>query len=138
MDASVYHGGCLCGAVRYAVSGTVRNLCYCHCHSCRRAAGAPMVPWGTFAHAAFRLTRGTLAEYRSSPGVTRGFCSACGTTLTYRHESRGADIDVTLASLDEPERFAPQMHVWVDDKLPWVAIGDGRPQYAGFATGESA
>ena len=71
MGETCYLGGCLCGGVRYQVSGAVRNPCFCHCASCRRAAGAPMVPWGTFARASFRLTRGALAEYRSSPGVTR-------------------------------------------------------------------
>ena len=138
MNTNCCQGGCLCGAVRYEVSGVASNLCYCHCSSCRRAAGAPMVPWGTFAHAGFRVTRGALAEFHSSPGVTRGFCAACGTTLTYRHDARGADIDVTLASLDEPQRFTPQMHIWVGDKLPWVTISDGRPQYPRFASGESA
>jgi|SRR5579862_476336 len=130
-----YSGGCLCGAVRYQVSGVARHLCFCHCHSCRRATGAPAVPWGTFARAAFRVTRGQLAEFRSSDAVTRGFCAACGSSLTYHNAARAHEIDVTLASLDEPTRLTPQMHVWVDDKLPWVEISDGRPQ---FGTGPGA
>jgi len=129
MGEDLYAGGCLCGAVRYELSGPVHNPCWCHCTSCRRALGAPVVPWGTALHERFRLTRGTLAEYRSSPAVLRGFCAACGTSLTYRHEGRPQDVDVTLASLDEPGRLAPQMHVWVADKLPWVTIGDGLPQF---------
>jgi len=35
---------------------------------------------------------------------------------------------VTLATLDEAAQLAPQMHVWVADKLPWVRIEDGLPQ----------
>jgi hypothetical protein len=124
-----YTGGCMCGAVRYRLTGAGTNLCYCHCASCRRAAGAPAVPWGTFARDAFGVTRGHLAEYRSAPPVLRGFCAQCGTSLTYRHERRAAEIDVTLASLDDPGAFAPTMHVWVSDKLPWVSIGDGLPQF---------
>src|SRR5256885_11925437 len=87
MGETCYLGGCLCGGVRYQVSGAVSNPCFCHCASCRKAAGAPMVPWGTFARTSFRLTRGALAEYRSSPGVTRGFCAVCGTSLTYHNRS---------------------------------------------------
>jgi hypothetical protein len=124
-----YSGGCLCGALRYQVSGSARNLCFCHCHSCRRATGAPAVPWGTFARADFRVTRGQLAEYHSSGSVTRGFCAACGSSLTYSSAARDGEIDVTLATLDEPTRLTPQMHVWVGDKLPWVTIGDGWPQF---------
>ncbi len=135
MGESCYLGGCLCGAVRYQVSGTVSNPCFCHCVSCRRATGAPMVPWGTFARASFRLTRGALAEYRSSPAVTRGFCAVCGTSLTYRNEARAAQIDVTLATLDDPTLLAPQMHLWVGERLPWVSINDGRPQFTAGTCG---
>jgi hypothetical protein len=128
MSEERYTGGCLCGAVRYETSGPATNLCYCHCRSCRRAAGAPLVAWGTFARSGLRVTRGTLAEYRSSPNVWRGYCAACGGSLTYRHAARADEIDVTLASLDEAAGLAPRMHVWVGEKLPWVHIDDGLPQ----------
>jgi len=136
MMAAAHHtGGCSCGAVRYEASGAPRHLCYCHCESCRRAAGSPVVAWGTFDRSGFRVTHGTLAEFRSSAPVTRGFCAACGSCLTYGHEARPAEIDVTLATLDEAAQFAPQVHVWVADKLPWVRIEDGLRQ---FAAGYSA
>ena len=135
MSDPVYHGGCLCGAVRYRATGSARNLCYCHCDSCRRAAGSPSVPWATFDAARFAVTHGTLAEYRSSAHVLRGFCATCGTSLTYRSARRPADTDVTLATLDEPARLVPAMHVWVRDKLPWVAIADDLPQWPAGAGG---
>ena len=128
-----YPGGCFCGAVRYEAAGSARTLCYCHCESCRRAAGSPLVAWGTFDRGSFRVTRGTLAEFRSSKPVVRGFCASCGSCLTYRHEARPDEIDVTLGTLDEPTRLLPQMHVWVADKLPWVKIADALPQWPGGA-----
>jgi hypothetical protein len=130
MHTMSYAGGCLCGAVRYEARGEVTNLCFCHCSSCRRATGAPMVPWGTFAAPNLSILRGRLAQYRSSPKVTRGFCAQCGTSLSYRHDDRGGEIDVTLSSLDDAGALAPQVHIWVEDKLPWVAIADGRAQFA--------
>jgi hypothetical protein len=129
MSDAHYSGGCLCGAVRYRAAGTAGNPCYCHCECCRRAAGSPTVPWATFERAHFQLLRGELTEYRSSPDRLRGFCAACGTSLTYRSEKRPTEIDVTLGTLDAPARLAPQMHVWVEDKLPWVTIADGLPQW---------
>jgi len=129
MHPQRYAGGCLCGTVRYEATGDVANLCFCHCTSCRRATGAPMVPWGTFAKGRFAMTVGQLAEYRSSPGVARGFCSNCGTSLTYRNELRIDEIDVALATLDDPNALAPQAHIWVRDKLPWVTLSDGLPQF---------
>jgi len=121
-------GGCLCGAVRYAISGPVSNPCFCHCASCRRATGAPAVPWGTFAREAVRIVRGRLSEFRSSAQVSRGFCARCGTSLTYRHEARAGEIDVTLATLDDPTLLPPRLHVWVKDRLPWTPICDELPQ----------
>ena len=124
-----YSGGCLCGAVRYLADGLARYLCYCHCASCRRAAGAPSVAWGTFQRANFRVVRGQLREFASSAPVARGSCADCGTALTFRKLARPEEIDVTLASLDEPALLAPQMHVWVAEKLPWVVICDSLPQH---------
>jgi hypothetical protein len=130
-------GGCLCGRSRYRLGGVPQSLCYCHCASCRRASGAPLVAWGTFAYAQFELLAGSAyARYSSSPPVERGYCASCGTALTYRHAQRAADIDVTLASLDEPGRFAPEFHVWVEDRLPWLRVADGLPQYPRFRTGQ--
>jgi hypothetical protein len=66
--------------------------------------------------------------FHSSTGVERGFCGACGTTLTYNHAQRNEEIDFTLASLEEPAELAPQVHIWVQDKIAWVRIDDGLPQ----------
>jgi hypothetical protein len=126
-----YAGGCPCGAVGYQAQGRARNLCFCYCTSCQRAAGAPVVAWVTFARGDFSVTHGTLTEYRSSAEVSRGFCALCGTSLTYRHDARDGETDVTLATLDEPALLAPEMHLWVAEKLPWLAIDDGRPQHRG-------
>ena len=124
-------GGCQCGRTRYEARGVPQSLCFCHCRSCRRASGAPLVAWGTFAFEQFRVLEGSAyAVHRSSPPVERGYCTACGTALTYRHQERAAEIDVTLATLDDPARFVPECHIWVEDRLPWFVIGDGRPQYA--------
>jgi hypothetical protein len=131
MSEQRYSGACLCGRVQFEALGPATNLCYCYCRSCRRASGAPLVAWGTFARSGFRITRGTLTEHRSSPPVVRGLCAACGGALTYRHQARPEEIDVTLASLDAAAALAPQLHVWVSDKLPWVRIDDGLPQFAG-------
>ena len=32
-------GGCLCGAVKYEILGSLRPVVYCHCNQCRRTSG---------------------------------------------------------------------------------------------------
>ena len=132
--AAIHTGRCYCGFVQYEVHAPVRNLCFCHCESCRRAAGASPVAWATVDREHLRIVVGEVREYGSSPQVMRGFCDRCGTTLTYRHAARADEIDFALATLQEPALLAPQMHIWVQDKLPWVSIDDGLPQYRTVST----
>ena len=129
MSEPTYLGRCLCGGIQYRAVGPWRNLCNCHCESCRRAAGAPYVAWGTIDRERLELVHGQFTVVRSSREVRRGFCGQCGTTLTYSHTARANEIDVTLASLEDPAALAPQAHIWVQDKLPWVPIDDDLPKY---------
>ena len=76
-------------------------------------------------------------QYHSSPNVTRGFCAECGSSLTYQHDDRNSEIDVTLSTLDDSAALVPDAHIWVEDKPSWVVIADGRPQFARSRTGES-
>lgn len=130
-------GGCACGALRYEAGGACSNSMVCHCRSCRRAAGAPAVPWVTFAKSGFRFTQGEPGEFRSSPPVVRTFCRSCGTPLTYRHESYADAIDITTCSLDEPQKFPPTHHSWLSHDVSWVKFGDGLPGFAESRPGNS-
>lgn len=125
-----YKGSCFCGDIRFEVAGPAKFACFCHCESCRRAAGGVYVAWATFARDSFVVTRGNMVEHHSTTPVTRGLCANCGTSLTYEHAARGGEIDVTLTSFDDPAGFSPAAHIWMEDRLPWVIIGDGLPQYA--------
>jgi hypothetical protein len=125
----VAEGGCLCGAVRYRAAGAGGHPTLCHCGSCRRASGAPVVAWVTFPRQDFAFTRGTPVRYRSSPPVVRSFCGACGTALTYERADFPEAVDVTTASLDEPERFAPADHTWDAHRLPWLRLSDDLPRF---------
>lgn len=106
---NVAEGGCLCRANRYRVRGQPLSSVLCHCERCRRAAGAPAVAWVTFARTDFEILSGSAVRYLSSPGVVRRFCGTCGTALTYETEAEPDSIDITTASLDQPELF-PATH----------------------------
>jgi hypothetical protein len=126
---TICSGRCFCGQVRYELTGEPVFACHCHCESCRHAAGAPFVTWVSFDREALVLTSGTITEYRSSPGVRRGHCAVCGTTLTYWWDKRPNEIDIAVASLDDTTGIEPEAHIWVQDKAPWLFISDSLPQY---------
>lgn len=123
-------GGCLCGAIRFRVSAEPITTIICHCSLCRRAAGAPLTAWAMFPRDAFALEVGALATYASSPGVERGFCGRCGTTLSFAADFMPGLIDLTIASFDEPERLPPQLHMWDSKRISWVQLDDDLPRHA--------
>ncbi len=129
MPEFIYTGGCLCKAVRYEARGVAKYQAFCHCESCRRATGGAMVPWATFNDARFKVTQGQMTEFATSPQVLRGFCARCGSSLTYRHELRSGEIDITICTLDVPAALAPTAHIFVQDRLPYVHLSDGLPQF---------
>jgi len=41
----------------------------------------------------------------------------------------GDRVQVTVGSLDEPQRVAPDDHVWTQEQLPWFEINDSLPRF---------
>lgn len=123
-------GGCFCGEIRYELAGPEKFACFCHCESCQRAAGAPVVAWASYARDEFRVTRGKMHEHHSSPGVTRGICRNCGSSISYENDKRPGEIDITINTLDDPGVSRLRAHIWTEDKQPWLRIADDLPVYA--------
>ena len=116
-----HQGGCICGAVRYAWGGPLCSASHCHCRSCQRAVGAGMVTFVGGALQDFALTKGEMAVFESSPGVRRGFCSACGTSLSYENQvGWPGEFHVTAASLDDPSGVRPTQHSFCEDRQSFL------------------
>lgn len=120
-------GGCLCGAIRYAIDGPVLTSDWCHCRLCQRSAGAPAVAWFTVPTSAFHYTKGEPRTYASTERGRRQFCGSCGTQLVFFDGD--AERDITVASLDDPARVPPQHHIWTMSQLPFVKLEDGLPRH---------
>jgi hypothetical protein len=122
-------GGCLCGAVRYEVSGPLRDIVACHCGMCRRQTGS-------FVHATaarlaeFRVTEARgLAWYRSSPAAQRGFCRLCGSSLFWQAAGQPT-VSIMAGSLDSTDGLRLAEHICVADKAGYYRLDDGLPQHA--------
>ena len=117
----VHDGGCMCGAVRYRLHGPFTYSAHCHCRSCQRAVGAGYATFSAVAPENFEIIEGTLSIYESSPGVRRGFCNVCGTSLSYAGDD-WTDMAIMSATLDEPSAANPTRNVFTKHKQPWVAL----------------
>lgn len=128
-----HHGGCLCGAVRYRLRGPLEYSAHCHCRSCQKAVGAAFTTWAGVKKENFEVTKGRIKVCATSPGVARGFCETCGTSLTYVAEQGWPGLVSVLApTLDDPAAATPTAHVYVAHRIPWVRLDDGLPTFEQF------
>ncbi len=136
--SQTFEGGCYCGAVRYRINGKPAFSAHCHCRSCQMALGGAFVTWAKVPSEDFTVTKGTIKTCQKTPGITRGFCGDCGTTMTYAAESEvegqdwSKDAWFSAVTLDDPSIVAPQNHVFVSHKQPWITLPDGAPAFDTF------
>jgi hypothetical protein len=133
-------GSCLCGRVKYEITGPLGTAANCHCSMCRKQHGAAFRSRAGIEASQFRWLAGEelMTFYESSPGTHRGFCSVCGSPITNRIDATAVSaggverMGVHLGGLDDDPGKAPALHAFVVDKAPWFTITDDLPQFAGM------
>lgn len=129
----LHSGGCQCGAVRYALYAEPYDTHICHCRMCQKAFGAYYAPLSKIRYKDFAWTRGEPAIFQSSPDVDRGFCSNCGTPLTFAYKE-SEHLNISVGSLDQPERVKPEIQIGIESRIPWT---DKIPQLKEQRTNEA-
>lgn len=128
-------GGCQCGRVRYAVEVENDEAYLCHCRMCQRATGGVSIAFKNVKRGDVRWEREP-DRYASSAIARRGFCSACGTPLTFEYVEGSDKLDLTVGSFDDPARFRPTAHfgiehrhdAWLDTRdLPGTRCAEYQP-----------
>jgi hypothetical protein len=125
-------GSCLCGEVRYEISGKLTGALNCHCSMCRKAHGAAFRSRARVHAADFKWVKGEalITWFESSPGNHRGFCSQCGSPLLSRFDQSKSVYGLPLGALDDDPGVKPAVHIYVASKAPWYDIMDTLPQFA--------
>jgi len=133
MTAFLLTGGCQCGAVRYALDQKPQNVHVCHCRMCQKAVGGPFAVICPVAKPSFGITRGAISHFSSSEVARRGFCSACGTPLTFDYPE-GDEIGILVGSLDEPDLTPPAIQYGNESRVAWYSglteLPGDHPTYA--------
>jgi hypothetical protein len=132
-SARVVHGKCLCGDVRYEITGPLGPMSHCHCSMCRKHHGTSFATHVSVPITAFRWVAGqpSVVLYRSSPFGLRSFCGKCGSVTPI------IDLELALAlcpagNLEGQLDAQSQTHMFVGSKAPWHTITDRLPQHREF------
>ena len=126
-----FTGGCACGAIRYECSADPVFSWNCHCQDCQRASGGAYCPVLYVPKAALTITgqsRYYNVKAESGNGVSRGFCPQCGSPVFIRADLVPDLMGVWAASLADPSRFEPAVHVWTGSAQPWDCINPTLPK----------
>lgn len=114
-------GGCQCGRVRYEVGIDDDDAYLCHCRMCQRATGGVSIAFKNVKKANVRWLGSEPDWYQSSPIARRPFCATCGTPFGFAFPD-SENMDLTVGSFDDPDRFTPVHHfgaesiheAWID------------------------
>jgi hypothetical protein len=128
-DDKIMQGGCLCGAVRYEISGEPLLAEYCHCRMCQKAAGAAAPAWMDLQLDQVTWTAGRPLEFESTATGRRGFCARCGSTLSFRDTGHPEYVSLAIVSLDDPNRVRPTRHIYTESQVGWLSIDDDCERY---------
>jgi hypothetical protein len=128
-------GGCQCGAIRYALSASPREIYVCHCGECRKQSSSAFGISVMVRTADLRVVRGNPRRWSRSTDAGRilacFFCPTCGSRVWHGDMDQADEISIKGGSLDEPPDLTDAIHIWTARRLPGVVIPERARQYAG-------
>ena len=136
-DTVVYPGGCTCRALRYQMTSEPLIVHCCHCRWCQRETGASFALNAMIEAERVELLAGEFelvnTPSNSGKGQRIARCPTCRIAV-WSHYAGGGDAIrfVRVGTLDEPDRCAPDVHIFTTSKQPWVVLPPGArafPEY---------
>ncbi|MEM8775795.1 MAG: GFA family protein [Pseudomonadota bacterium] len=113
-------GHCLCKLISFEMEGAHNWIGHCHCDSCRRGAGAPLVTFIGHPDGAWHWTGKIPTSFEATPGNTRFFCSICGSSVAYRSVRFPDEIHFHAALLEDPSQISPSQTYHQNERLSWM------------------
>lgn len=125
-------GGCLCGRVRYTLSGEPVFSGLCHCRNCQRYTGSAFETVVAYPAASVSV-QGELKTYNdtgdSGQPVYRRFCPNCGSGVIAEAAMLPGMTLVLTGTLDDPGTYTPAMEIYCSSAQPWVHAGGERARF---------
>jgi hypothetical protein len=112
-------GSCLCGNVRFAVSGTVDGVGQCHCSQCRKVSGTNGNAVFLVSSRRFEWLSGEEHTYKFSlpSGWSVLRCKTCGSPLPQSHD--GKRVWVIAGLMDDDLETEIRRHIFCGSRADW-------------------
>ena len=130
----MYHGSCLCGAVKFKIEHGINNIVYCHCSLCRKAQGSAFAANGNVLSKDFEFITGesNLTSYQASDTQSKLFCKTCGSPILSKNSLAPDNVRVRLGTIESEITESPEAHIFVSSKANWDIISGDLPQYSEY------
>ena len=131
-QGEVAQGGCLCGEIRYRITGPSLFVSQCACKDCQKATGTGHTTIIGIHQSQLEVS-GDLATFtnegETGGRVTRHFCGRCAGRIYTSGDLPGEFIMVQAGSLDDPSRIEPESVIYLKDAAIWDRFDPSLPQY---------
>jgi hypothetical protein len=132
-----FDGGCTCAMVRYRMTTKPMFVHCCHCRWCQRETGAAFALNALIEAEQVILLRGhpetVLTPSNSGEGQSIVRCPRCRIAVWSHYAGSGAALCfVRVGTLDAPDRFPPDIHIFTESKQPWLVLGPAIPAVAQY------
>ena len=134
---STFEGGCTCRRIRYRLASRPLFVHCCHCRWCQRETGTAFALNALIESDRVELLAGEVdvvdTPSESGKGQRIARCPACRIAV-WSNYGGGGDLFrfVRVGTLDDPDAFPPDIHIFTSSKQPWVVIPPGAlavPEY---------
>ena len=129
---AIYEGSCTCQTIRYQMHLKPLFVHGCHCRWCQRETGSAFAINGVIEASAVKLTAGepelinTPSESGAGQLLTR--CPDCKVALWSNYAGAGKKFRfVRIGTLENPDLFPPDIHIYTASKQPWVILPKDTP-----------
>ncbi len=132
-----FEGGCTCRHLRYRMESEPMIVHCCHCRWCQRETGSAFVINAMIESERLKVIDGEpeliTIPSESGKGQRVARCPHCKIAL-WSHYAGLGDLAsfVRVGTLDNPDHFPPDVHVFTESKQPWVSLPGGVPAFEQF------
>lgn len=131
-ESAFYDGGCTCRFVRYRMTTKPLFAHCCHCRWCQRETGASFALNAMIEAERVQLLQGEVevvnTPSNSGKGQKISRCPKCQIAVWSNYAGGGDAVRfVRVGTLDDPDLFPPDIHIFTATKQPWVVLPPNIP-----------